>query len=238
MVRVLSHPWRLLCMGLFVAATLALAGCGDKEPVQRQAFIDFLNTEILDKKGVSLPELGTTQERAFGDYAKQYKILVRFQKAMADDAAKNARDLLALAELEDLAAVAKAEQSLRKASREAKRLQQRVGELQATADADKAKLTQPEDLFRTYDAAYNKIVTVPAKSSSDAFAAVNTMFSTTLELLDFINTHSRDLEIDGKNINVRNPGLMRDLNEKMDAVRKRAVELRQAYAAMMTALLQ
>lgn len=236
--RARSPQSRFFITCLIVAAALTLAGCGDKEPEQRRAFIEFLDAKILEKKGVSLPELSRDEKKAFGDYADHYAILVRFQKTMSEETAKNARDLLALAELEDLAAVAKAERSLRKAAKEAEKLVKLVDALRNKTDAAKAKLTQPEDLIRAYDAAYEKIVVAPATTSATAFAAVSKVFVTTLDLLDFIDTHSRDMHIDGKSINVKNPGLMKELNEKMTAVRERAAELRKAYSAMMSALLQ
>lgn len=227
------------CLLLTAAlAALPLVGCRDNEPERRAAFIEFLDTKIVNKKGVSLPELTDAEKNAFGDYADHYAILQRFQKTMSEEAASNAREMLALAELEDLAAVAEEERSLRKAASEAEKLRARVLELRAKADAGKAKLAQPEDLVRAYSAAYGKIVTAPAEASAAAFDAVGKVFEATLALLDFINAHSRDLEISGKSINVRNPALMGELNEKLDAVRGRASALRKAYAAMMGALLQ
>lgn len=47
---------------LAVALPLLLTGCGDKEPEQRTAFTQFLQTRIIDKPGVHAPKL-TDDER-------------------------------------------------------------------------------------------------------------------------------------------------------------------------------
>ena len=49
--RVFLLPFMLLLM------MFALSGCGDKEPAQRKAFIDFLQTRILDKPVLAVPQL-------------------------------------------------------------------------------------------------------------------------------------------------------------------------------------
>lgn len=223
---------------LLVVSVLALAGCGDKEPEERRAFIAFLTGKVLTVKGVALPELSGTDKKAVGRYTEHYDLLTGFQKKLAAEAGKNASELLALAEIQDFAALAKAEKSMKKASREAEKLQKLVVSLQKKTDKAKGKLDMPDDLAAVYDPVYAKVVSLPAASSATAFEAVQSVFAAILDLLDFINSNSRDVEIDGGKINLRNAGLQDDLASKMAAVREKATTLGKAYAEMMKTMLQ
>ena len=226
-----------LCL-LLGLSLLALGGCSDNEPENRRAFIAFLDEKVLPQKGVSLPELAGKEKKALGTYAEHYELLTDFQKNLAKEAGKNATELLALTEFANLEALAKGERSLKNAAKEADKLQKLVLSLKEKADKNKAGLSLPEDLAPVYNAAYDKVVTLPAAASAEAFAAVHSVFAAILDLLDFINAHSRDMEIDGKNINLKNIALKDDLNAKMAAVREKAQDLQTAYAAMMRAMLR
>lgn len=223
---------------LLTVSVVALAGCGDKEPEERRAFIAFLNDKVLTVKGVGLPELSGAEKKAVGKYTEHYDLLTGFQKKLSDEAGKNANALLALAEVKDFAALAKAEKSLKKASREAEKLQKLVASLRKKTDKAKAELDMPDDLAVVYDPVYAKVVSLPAASSAIAFEAVHSAFAAILDLLDFIDRNSRDVEIDGGKINLRNAGLQDDLAAKMAAVREKAAALAKAYAEMMKTMLQ
>lgn len=223
---------------LLILVLFAIAGCGDGEPDQRKAFAAFLNEKVVSQKGVALPELSRQERKSFGEYTAHYEILTAFQAAMTREAGKNARELLALADFEDLAAMAKAERSLKKAAREAEGMQKSVAALREKTDRAKGKLSLPEDLAPSYDAAYEKVVTLPAAASSTAFAAANEAVGAILDLLDFINTNNRDVEIDGKNINLKNPGLREPLQTRLATVHEKTALLRKANVDMMQTMLQ
>ena len=67
---------------LAAALPLLLAACGDKEPEQRAAFTQFLQTRIVDKPGVRVPKLTEEEKKSFGDYAAQYAVITDFNAAM------------------------------------------------------------------------------------------------------------------------------------------------------------
>ena len=72
----------------FLAALVAgfgLAACGDSEPTQRKAFMDFLQTRIIDKPGRHVPMRSAEETKSFGDYAKQYEIILGFYNYNAMD---------------------------------------------------------------------------------------------------------------------------------------------------------
>ena len=222
---------------LLAASLLALGGCADKEPEQRAAFITFLNEDVLPRKGVSLPELSGENKKAVGEYAKHYELLTDFQRKLSSEAGKNASELLQLAEFENIAAVARAEKSLRKAAGEAAQLRELVLSLETKTGKARDKLAMPEDLAPVYNAVYEKVVTLPAKSSATVFDAVHDVFAAILDLLDFIDSHSREMEIEGRNINLKNIALMDDLNAKMAVVNEKSGILQKAYAEMARTML-
>jgi hypothetical protein len=129
--------------------------------------------------------LAREEEKAIGKYKEHYEVLETFQKNMAKKTTKNARELLALAKMDSLAAEAKAEGSLKKAAKDAEKLRETTVSLHREADKAKAKLKTPEDIAPVYSAAYEKIVTGPTLAGKMAVEAVHTMFAATLDLLDF-----------------------------------------------------
>ena len=91
--RLTHHPLLRLMALVWLAAAL-LAGCS-QEPKQRAAFIDFLQTRILDKKSGVVPILTKQDKDSLGDdYAKQYAVIQDFHEALNDTVSKPASDLL------------------------------------------------------------------------------------------------------------------------------------------------
>lgn len=54
-----------------------VTACGDKEPEQRKAFIDYLQNTVM-RSGMKLPTLSEDQKQKFGPYVSDYAILVTF----------------------------------------------------------------------------------------------------------------------------------------------------------------
>lgn len=228
----------LRIFGLALFATVCLSACSDNEPEERQAFIAFLNDKVLPRKGVSLPELSGAEKKSIGRYSEHYELLTDFQETLARDAGRNAEQLLSLTEVGDLASLARAEASLKQAAKEAQKLQTLVISLREKADEAKEGLSMPDDLAPVYAPVYAKVVSLPAAASAEAFSAVHAVFAAILDLLDFIDANSRDVEIDGKNINLKNIGLKDRLDAKLAAVRGKTEDLRNAYTEMMKTMLQ
>ena len=73
---------------LVLLAALGLGACGDDEPKQRTAFIQFLQERIVGKPGVHVPKLTAEQTAAFGDYAKHYAVIADFNAALDSEVGK------------------------------------------------------------------------------------------------------------------------------------------------------
>lgn len=223
---------------IVVFSALFLTGCGNSEPEERKAFIELLQRKVLNTRGIVIEPLSRTDIKAVGRYFDHYKLLEAFPKEMAKETAKNAKDLLELAEMRSLAAIAESNRALRKADDDAKKLREMTAALLAKAEKARVKLKTPEDLAPVFNAAYAKVIASPAAATMSFFEGVHAVFTATLDLVDFIKTHDRDMEIAETTINLKNPGLVDDLTAKVTLVREKSRELREAYAAMTKTLLQ
>lgn len=213
-------------------AFFALDGCRDREPEQRKAFIALLRNTVIDRKGIALEPLSRADTKLIGIYADHFAILYRFQKDAGTVTEKNARELLALSRHENLEALAGAGKTLQRATREAEAVEKAVKAVHAEADAAKAALKQPEDLAPVFDAAYAKIVTAPATATATAFAALKAKFEADMAFIRYVAGHSMDMDIAGNSVNIKNPGVIEDVETRMAEVRAKAAAFDAAREAM------
>ncbi len=69
----------MVCVGL----CLFVAACFDKEPEQRKAYMEFLQTRLVDSKDDTVFPIPTArQEESFGPYADSFKIMQTFFRGM------------------------------------------------------------------------------------------------------------------------------------------------------------
>ena len=72
---------RWLAPLLALLVVFQLTACGDKEPEQRKAFIDYLQNTVM-RSGMKLPTLSEDQKQKFGPYVSDYAILVTFSQQL------------------------------------------------------------------------------------------------------------------------------------------------------------
>src|SRR5437870_3032688 len=85
---------RFLSLLCAFAIAVALAGCGDKEATQRAAFITFLQTRVLDRPGVRVPQPTEEQKKTFGEYAQHYAVITEFNEGMNQSVSKPMNDIM------------------------------------------------------------------------------------------------------------------------------------------------
>lgn len=151
--------------GMLLASALVilqLTGCGDKEGDQRKAFNDFLQNTVM-RSGEHLPALSENQKQTFGNYASDYAILYGFSQQVSQATEQGMRPVV-----DELAAIRVPQDyltrrdTLRQVSGNLSVLTQQIQSAKMQADSSKATLKQPDDLKKSYDAAYAKVVTQPA----------------------------------------------------------------------------
>ncbi|MCU5773857.1 DUF3053 domain-containing protein [Erwiniaceae bacterium BAC15a-03b] len=163
-----------------------LTGCGDKEPDQRKAFIDFLQNTVM-RSGEHLPALSEDQKQKMGNYASDYAILYGFSQQVnkaVDDGMKPVVDELAAIRVPQDYLTRR--NSLRQASGSLNVLAQQIQSAKSQADSSKAALKQPDDLKAVYQTVYSKVVTQPADSLIPLLPALQSLSQDVLQAGDYL----------------------------------------------------
>jgi hypothetical protein len=223
---------RLLSLTGLVLLVLLTAGCDD-EPAQRKAFIDFLQTRIIDKPGLHVPHLTPDQEKSFGDYAKQYAIITDFNDGLDKSAAKPMTEAINRGAVHSLDEVVTRHADFAAARDGVAQLRGAIDKQLAAADAAHAALKQPEDLKQVFDKAYERDVTIPAKAFADIFPDLSQALTAIVDLGDFITRHKDKVAINGPLIETSDPALrpqltalIAALTAKNEAIQKAQQHLR------------
>ncbi|TKI07267.1 DUF3053 domain-containing protein [Martelella alba] len=174
---------------LLIALALAtqLAACGDKEPDQRKAFIQFLQTTVLPG-GERLPALSDVQKQQFGPYANDYQILLTFTQQFTH--AVNT----GLAPVLDIISQIRIPQDyltrrgdLQQAAGALNLLGPQMAGMQRQAENGRAGLKQPDDLKAVYNQAYDKLVTQAIAKVTPVVTYAATLSATLVQVGNFLS---------------------------------------------------
>jgi hypothetical protein len=196
---------------------LVLAGCND-EPAERKAFIAFLQTRIIDKPGLHVPHLTLEEEKSFGGYAKQYAIIADFNDGLDKSVARPMADAINRGAIRSLDDVVTRRADFVAARDGIARLRGAVDKQLAAADAAHAALKQPDDLKPVFDKAYERDVTIPAKTFADIFPDLSQALTAVIDLGDFIEQHKDKVTINGPTIETTDPALKPQLQALLNAL--------------------
>ncbi len=199
----------LALAGLMLLALLA-AGC-DSEPAQRRAFIAFLQARILDKPGLHVPHLTQEDEKSFGEYAKQYDIIIDFNDGLDRSVAKPMTEAINRGAVHSLDEVVTRHADFVAARDGVNQLRGAVDKQLAAADAAHAALKQPDDLKGVFDKAYERDVTIPAKAFDDIFPDLSQSLTAIVDLGDFLKQHKDAVKIEGTTLQTSDPALQPQL---------------------------
>jgi hypothetical protein len=203
---------------LAAALLAALVACGGGEPAQRKAFIEFLQTRIVDKPGIHVPQLTQDETAAFGDYSKQYAIITDFNAAIDKRITAPLQQALATGVPNSLAEVVARRNDVAAVRDGMAKIRAALSEQLALADAAHAALKQPDDLKPVFDAAYDRDVTQPAKAFAGFFPDLDAAFGAVLALADFITQHKDSIKLNGPMIETADDGLRTQLQALLAAV--------------------
>ncbi len=195
---------------------LALSACVDKKAEQSKAFVDFLQSRILDKPGVHIPILSDEEREKIGPYAADYAILKGFHDDLNVSLAGFAKSMhpappnvapLDLPRYKPDFIAARAFLAQAGAS---------IDAALAKAQAARAKLHQPEPVKAKFDAAFDRMVSEPAEAFRGIIPVTVPILDDEIRLADFIEAHRADLQMSGGRLEVANE----KLREEMQAIVK------------------
>ncbi|MFD4837714.1 DUF3053 family protein [Achromobacter sp. NPDC058515] len=223
--------FRACLTGLAMASMLVLAACVNKEPQERIAFIQLLQTRMGSGALVPIGTLSKPEKEAVGDYADAYEVITDFQESMAK-AARPLRDVLAMETIRSVGDIVERTDGFEAAR---KTLAQSAAELQdARAKADKARaaLSLPPDLAPVYDGVYDEAVTAPAAELMDAASRMDSAARDALGVADFVAAHAADIQLVNGQTLVAKPTIQQELNLRLQGLNAQSEGLEQARATL------
>ena len=231
-MKTLFRPFLLLALAL----PLVLAACGSKEPEQRAAFTQFLQTRIVDKPGVRVPKLTEEEKKSFGDYAAHYAVITDFNAAM-DASVKPMGNLMQKGAVRSLNDVIARRDDIKTVQGALKDMGEALGKEQAKADAARAQLKQPDDLKAVYDKAYAKTVTVPADTFREVLPQISGTLDSSLKVADYVEAHKAQIDLSGPMPKVQDPTVLAELNKLLQELTAQAQKVQAAQTRLQAVML-
>ncbi|MFS7383315.1 DUF3053 domain-containing protein [Rahnella inusitata] len=218
-----SHFTRTFLMPLMLLMMIfAVSGCGDKEPAQRKAFMDFLQSRILDKQVLAVPQLSEAEKKQFGDYSKDYAIITGFHHQMNTELDSSLVPVFAgMNGVNSVNALVEQRDDLKKMADSSQNWKEKIITLRTQADTQHAALKQPDDLKKVYDLAYEKTVVKPSEITEQVFELLPQVLNLIVAKADFIKSQGKDVTITGNRLQFSNQKQL----DKYNAIQQQLVPL-------------
>jgi len=201
---------------LFIAA--ALTACGDSEPDQRKAFIKFLD-DINQRVGVHFM-VPTQEDRvAFGDYMKHYQVILDFNadmKVMSNDY-QNAMKGMGPSGPQTLEQMAARRQDFAKIKDVTSATMHAFETRLAKANAERAALTQPNDLKAVYNKTFDKLIAAPVQAMIASDQALLAYVDRSAQIADYINQNRGKLTVSGSQMRASDAKTLSEINALIKA---------------------
>ncbi|RWR03266.1 hypothetical protein ED28_02915 [[Pantoea] beijingensis] len=229
----ISRVWTRLWVPLTaLLLVFQLTGCGDKEPDQRKAFIDFLQNTVM-RSGEHLPSLSEDQKQKFGNYVSDYAILYGFSqqanKAVEAGLKPVVDELNAIRMPQDYLSH---RDSLRQASGSLNVLAQQIQSAKSQADTSKAALKQPEDLQSVYNNVYTRVVTQPADALTPLLPALQSLSQDVIQAGDYLQQQGSNVSFNNGGIQFQTRDQVAQYNTIMSNLSTKGDALAQAQRAL------
>lgn len=232
--RNMRSMWMRLAGACLLAVSLALAACGSKEPEQRAAFIQFLQTRVLDRPGVRVPKPTDEQKKPFGDYAQHYAVIADFNEAMNKSVSQPMDAVIAKGSPRSIGDIVARRDDIRTARDGVKQMRTALDDNLARADAAHAALKQPDDLKAVFDKAYEKTVTLPATTFREVFPALDAVLGGAVRIGDYIEAHRAQIQLSGNAITVNDAKVQNELNAMLQELNGHASAIAAAQRKLRT----
>jgi hypothetical protein len=231
-----SRVWLLIAL---IILPFGLNGCEDKqakEAAQRKAFVEFLQTRILDKPGARLPIMTPEETARIGDYAKHYAIIQDFNKTMDASVKASMQDTIAKSAVRSVADLLSRRGDIIKALQTINEMGKALDAAFQTANDAKSQLNQPADLKPVYDKAYARLVTDLEQAFRNNMPSVTASLNDAVKVSDYLDQHKSEIIISGSNVQVKDAKTASELNGLLLALNSHANELRAVQRAFSKAV--
>ncbi|MCY1509909.1 hypothetical protein D9M68_442670 [compost metagenome] len=221
---------------LAAALPLMLAACGNQEPEQRAAFTQFLQTRIVDKPGVRVPQATDEEKKSFGDYAAHYAVITDFNSGM-DASVKPLPGIMQKGAVRSLNDIVTRRDDIKAVQVSLNEMGEALLAQRAKADTAHAQLKQPDDLKAVYDKAYEKTVSLPADTLRDTLPQLNATFDASLKIADYVAANAAQIDMSGPIVKVQDPAVQAELNKLLQDLNAQAKNLQQAQTRMQAVMI-
>ncbi|HEN3611691.1 TPA: DUF3053 domain-containing protein [Yersinia enterocolitica] len=219
---------RLLAPFLALLVVFQLTACGDKEPEQRKAFIDYLQNTVM-RSGMKLPTLSEDQKQKFGHYVSDYAILVTFSQQLSKSVDASLSPAIAqINEIRVAQDYLNKRDALQQSAGALNLLVQQIRTAKTQADAAVAALKQPDDLKVVFNKAFDSIVTQPTNVLIPAVPVVSAFVQDLAQVGDF-------LQQQGTQVTFNNGGVQFQTAQQVAQYNAMMANLVAKYPAMMAA---
>jgi hypothetical protein len=214
------------------AVAAALTACGGGETEQAKALQEFLQTQVLDKKGIRMPRPTEEQRASFGRFASGYDVIVKFNDAMTETMTSKLPDIMRRGNIMSLAQLADRRADLASAREALVEVNKTMETALASANEERAKLAQPDALKAVYDRAFAKLVTVPAETVPGVWRALDNALGLSLDMANFLDANRAKFQFNGPMAQTRDAKLLAEFNKHAEAMRGAAQSINDAQRTM------
>ncbi|HXH15586.1 MAG TPA: DUF3053 family protein [Sphingomonas sp.] len=219
-----------------MTAVLLAPGCGSGDTGQRKAFVDFLQTRVLDKPGMHVPQLTADERASFGDYADDFAIITDFNKTMNDSVSPKLAAAVGAGSIASLEDVVAHRAQLQTAKTGMAAMSRALDADIARADAAHGKLDQPADLKQVYDKAYDRLVTQPATAFKAVVPVMDKVLGETIDLGGYLDAHRSAIRISGSMVQTSDATVRAAINDRLQALQANQRAVQTAQAKMQSAV--
>lgn len=221
---------RYLLIPLFLLLLIITAtACGDKEQAQQQAFIQFLQTQLLASQSVKVPALTVAQQKELGHYGKDYAIITDFQHQLTIEINSSLVPVFTnMNALTSVNALLEQRNDLQKMANSSQQWLEELKNLRDRADAQRTALKQSAAVKGAYDPAYNKVVTQPAAVAEKIYTLLPEVLNQIVIKADFIKSQGKNVTISGNTLQFSTQAQL----DKYHAIQKRLLPLNAQLMAL------
>jgi hypothetical protein len=219
----------------FVIVAVTVTACFDGEPEQRKAFINFLQTRVIDRPGVRIPNPSADEIKSIGPYAAHFKVITDFtgDAALTAMASKMSSGL---PNLSNIQSVIDNRDVLRKTNAEMGGLMRAMNEKYLATQKERDALKQPDDLKTVYDKAFDKTVTAPVNGFREAAPIAQAILEAAANLADYVVSHKDSVRITGGQVQATSTRAQTELAPLVNAISAQATKFNEAQRRLRTLL--
>ena len=228
-----ERPLRLLCFVLLVLCASFAGACRQKEQEQREAFIGFLETDILAATNTDSVRMSDEVRKKVGNYGRHFDVIALYAKELRDIDARLAGEKSRIAaygsvSMDKLGSEqARIGQIVAAFSRSA----QHIDAVKVRADVARAALRQPEDVQAAFDKAYAKEISGYAAASQALYAVQKDFYAAALRMGAFLEKHREKIQFRNRTVSIDEQALLHEYNILQQSLQEKSQKMQAALAA-------